>query len=89
MYVKEGVALMQTKLTLRLDADLIAGAKTFAKRTGRSVSQIVADYFALLDTELTDWDEVVTPIVASIRGSLRDAEVDVRSVRQELLGRRR
>lgn len=79
---------MQTKLTLRLEEDLIAGAKAFAKRSGRSVSQIVAEYFALLDAELTDRDEVTTPIVASIRGSLRELEVDARTVRQELLGRR-
>jgi len=80
---------MQTKLTLRLDEDLIAGAKAFAQRSGRSVSQIVADYFALLDAELTEVDDVGTPIVGSIRGALRDAEVDARTVRQELLGRRR
>ena len=79
---------MQTKLTLRLEEDLIVGAKAFARRTGRSVSQIVAEYFALLDAELTDLDEVTTPIVASIRGSLRELEVDARAVRQELLGRR-
>ena len=79
---------MQTKLTLRLEEDLIVGAKAVAKRSGRSVSQIVADYFALLDAELTDVDEVSTPIVASIRGSLRDREAEPRTVRQELLGRR-
>lgn len=79
---------MQTKLTLRLEESVIAGAKAFAKRSGRSVSQIVADYFALLDADVTDVDEVTTPIVASIRGSLRDVEVDARAVRQELLGRR-
>ncbi len=78
---------MQTKLTLRLEESVIAGAKSFAKQSGRSVSQIVADYFALLDTELTEVDEVSTPIVASIRGSLRPAEAEARAVRQELLGR--
>ncbi len=78
---------MQTKLTLRLEESVIAGAKSFAKQSGRSVSQIVADYFALLDTEPTDVDEVTTPIVASIRGSLRQVEAEVRAVRQELLGR--
>ena len=80
---------MQTKLTLRLDEELIASAKAYAQRSGRSVSQIVADYFALLDAELTEIDDVGTPIVGSIRGALRDVEVDARAVRQELLGRRR
>ncbi len=36
---------MQTKLTLRLDADLIKSAKAHAKERGKSLSQIVADYF--------------------------------------------
>lgn len=80
---------MQTKLTLRLEADLIVGAKAFAKRTGHSLSQIVAEYFALLDAELTERDEVMTPIVASMRGSLRGVEADGGALRQDLLGRRR
>ena len=36
---------MQTKLTLRLDDWLIRKAKRFSKKTGKSVSKIVADYF--------------------------------------------
>ena len=39
---------MQTKLTLRLDDLLIEQAKTYAKRSGKSVSQLVAEYFSLL-----------------------------------------
>lgn len=40
---------MNTKLTLRLDEDLIQNAKRYAKREGRSVSELVAAYFARLD----------------------------------------
>ncbi len=36
---------MQTKLTLRLDEALIQRAKAEARRTGKSVSQLVAEYF--------------------------------------------
>jgi hypothetical protein len=36
---------MQTKLTLRLEEDLIERAKNYAKQSGKSVSQLVADYF--------------------------------------------
>ena len=39
---------MQTKLTLRLDEDLIEDAKAYAAEHGRSVSQLVADYFQAL-----------------------------------------
>jgi len=80
---------MQTKLTLRLEEDLIDGAKAFAKGSGRSVSQIVADYFALLDAEFTDEGDATTPVVESLRGALRQGEAEARALQQELPGRRR
>ena len=79
---------MQTKLTLRLDDELIERAKQYAQRTGRSVSQIVADYFALLDKEFSDGDDALTPIVSSMRGSLTEVELDAREVQREMLERR-
>ena len=79
---------MQTKLTLRLDDELIDRAKQYAQRTGRSVSQIVADYFALLDKEFREGDDVVTPIVSSMRGALTEVDVDAREVQKEILERR-
>ena len=36
---------MQTKLTLRLEDQLIEQAKSYAAHAGKSVSQIVSDYF--------------------------------------------
>ena len=36
---------MNTKLTLRLDENLIKSAKNYASSSGKSVSQLVADYF--------------------------------------------
>ena len=44
-----------TKLTLRLDSGLIEHAKSFAQDHQRSVSQLVADYFA----RLADQPEVI------------------------------
>ena len=40
---------MQTKLTLQMDDELIARAKAHAKKCGKSVSQLVADYFRILE----------------------------------------
>lgn len=40
---------MRTKLTLRLDEDLIKRAKRYSSESGKSVSQRVADYFVLID----------------------------------------
>lgn len=36
---------MRTKLTLRMDEELIADIKQIAKENGKSVSQMVTDYF--------------------------------------------
>ncbi len=67
---------MQTKLTLRLDSELIVRAKAYAEATGRSVSQLVSDYFALLagtDERLAD----ETPaLVRALHGCLSDSSFD-------------
>ena len=77
---------MQTKLTLRLDEELIERAKRYGKRNGRSVSQMVADYFALLEEELED-EGAGTPLVGSLRGALKEVELDESDVQRERLER--
>ncbi len=79
---------MQKKLTLRLDEILIQRAKSYSERTGKSVSQLVADYFALIyeesgeesgeASEKASRDQLsevpeLTPIVRSLKGSLKDS----------------
>lgn len=66
---------MQTKLTLRLDARLIQRAKRYAKRSGKSVSTVVADYFSALGTPLDD-STSLPPKVRSLLGALGSAPVD-------------
>jgi hypothetical protein len=39
-------AVMQTKLTLRLEDTLIQQAKSYAKQHDKSLSQAAADYFS-------------------------------------------
>ena len=65
---------MQTKLTLRLEEELIGVAKEFARSRGKSVSRIVADYFALLGRGRDGPD--ITPTVRSMKGSLRSANAE-------------
>ena len=60
---------MQTKLTLRLEADLIRRAKSFAEANGKSVSQLVSDYFERLSEDKTVPPK--TPLSRSLRGVLR------------------
>jgi hypothetical protein len=75
---------MPTKLTLRLDEDLIRRAKSFAKKRGKSVSQIVADYFASLDKKPHEPSVDLTPIVRSLKGTLRGMDAEVEDYRKHL-----
>ncbi len=65
-----------TKLTLRIDDELIERAKAYSKVAGKSLSQVVADYLALLPAEGRETGVRRTPIVQSLRGLLRGADVD-------------
>jgi hypothetical protein len=75
---------MNTKLTLRLEENLIRAAKRHAGTLGKSVSQMVADYFYLLDTHSMDKKQPLTPIVASLRGSLKGSGVDEKTDKKYL-----
>jgi hypothetical protein len=67
---------MQTKLTLRLDSELIERAKAYASSTGRSVSQLVSDYFAVLGTDESAVEDEVPAIVQALHGCLAGASLD-------------
>jgi len=73
---------MNTKLTLRLDDKLIASAKPHSAESGKSVSQLVADFFALIDAQDRDVD--ITPRVRSLRGVLAGSGVDESDYRRHL-----
>jgi hypothetical protein len=75
---------MQTKLTLRLDEDLIRRAKSVAKKRSKSVSQLVADYFASLDKKPKQSADDLSPIVRSLKGVLRGTDVDIEDYRGHL-----
>ncbi|MEW6380438.1 MAG: DUF6364 family protein [bacterium] len=67
---------MQKKLTLRLDEPLIQRARFSAEKVGKSVPQLVADYFALLDKDSPVEESQLTPLVRSLQGALKGAQVD-------------
>jgi len=75
---------VNTKLTLRLDQGLVRRAKAHSKRTGKSVSQIVADYFSLLETSVENEDLSITPLVRSLKGALRGGRFDQKDYRRHL-----
>ena len=75
---------MNTKLTLRLDDELIASAKRHSAKVGKSVSRLVADYFALIDADYALRASDLTPRVRSLLGSLANASVDEADYRAHL-----
>jgi len=75
---------MQTKLTLRLEDQLIEQAKSYAAQAGKSVSQIVAEYFKLLTTQKVKTNVPSTPITQSLRGLLRESKLDENDYRAYL-----
>lgn len=67
---------MNTKLTLRLDDNLIQSAKIYSAKTGQSISKIVSNYFALINVTLHEKPQPVSKITMSLRGCLKnDGEV--------------
>lgn len=78
---------MQTKLTLRLESSLIEGAKYYAEQVGKSVSQMVADYFSILILKtrppaLTQQD--LPPVTLKLKGLLRHKKIDPKDYRRHL-----
>ncbi len=67
---------MQTKLTLRLEKQLVELAKAYASSQGKSVSKMVADYFILLNKSQDTQNDEFTPIAQSLKGSLGKIQVD-------------
>lgn len=77
---------MKTKLTLRLDDDVIARAKAYAAQRGTSVSGLVEDYFRFVAEPVQggdgtdapaelDWRDSLPPITRSLVGIAEGVEV--------------
>ena len=69
---------MSTKLTLTVDKRVIEEAKKYAKKQGRSLSNLIEDYLKLLiEPQSPANDEFeYTPIVRSLKGSVKVGEED-------------
>lgn len=73
---------MNTKLTLRLDDRLISSAKRHSAESGRSISQLVADFFTLIEIEAGEVE--ATPRVRSLRGVLAGSSLDSSDYKRHL-----
>ena len=75
---------MNTKLTLRLEEELIRSAKNHANIIGKSVSQLVADYFYVLEKKSLKKTTQLSPIVKSLKGSLKNTDIDEKDYKSYL-----
>ena len=83
---------MQTKLTLRMEDELIARAKAWAARRGVSLSQVVASVMAQMASEaspaaLAPWTEKLVGLAAPSKGR-PDDDARVRRAHLDHVARR-
>jgi hypothetical protein len=78
---------MQTKLTLRLEDELIDKAKTIARKRGRSLSKLVAEYFNYITSKELKSESDLPPVVKSLYGSLANSDVKESDYKKYLQGK--
>lgn len=62
---------MNTKLTLTMDDNVIRRAKQYARSKGRSLSDLVENYLNAITSDTAPEEEVISPIVKSLKGSFK------------------
>ena len=67
---------MKKKLTLELDEELVKSALNYAEARGKSLSQVVADYFYMLDQKIMKKSVPLTSVVKTLKGSLKNSGID-------------
>ncbi|ELR72637.1 hypothetical protein C900_01016 [Fulvivirga imtechensis AK7] len=78
---------MNTKLTLTLEKEVIEKAKKYAAEKGRSLSELVENYFQFL-TETPEQEKEIklSPKVSKLRGVLKvNSDFDYKKVLEEEL----
>lgn len=61
---------MSTKLTLTVEKNVIKRAKSYAKHTGRSLSELIENYLETLTEEHKDEQEI-SPKLKKLAGSIK------------------
>ena len=80
--------VMKTKLTLRMDDELVRQAKAEAARRGKSVSQMVGEFIDSLSAAHRDaarGAEELPPVTASLVGVLKGHDVSQADYKKHLL----
>ncbi len=66
---------METKLTLKLDQDVIQSAKAFAEKNKKSLSRMVEDYFRKLTSE-NEPSRKFSPLVEELSGIITEKDLE-------------
>jgi len=66
---------MQTKLTLRMDSEIIEKIKILSEELNTSLSKMVSDYFSAL-LKINNLPEPCSPLLDEIMGVLIDNQLD-------------
>jgi hypothetical protein len=70
--------VMNTKLTLTIEQEIIKRAKAYAKDKNRSLSDIIENYLKMLTKEeQKERPKQLTPIVKSLKGSFKMPKKDM------------
>ena len=75
---------MNKKLTLRIDDVLINTVKVEADSRGKSVSQMISDFIAILGAKRTKKAEF-PPVTSSLIGILQEQNIDESEYKKHLL----
>lgn len=67
---------METEITLQLDKKLVEKAKIISKLKGITISKLISDYLKMLDVHPLEKDLKLSPMVKSLKGSLKGANLD-------------
>jgi hypothetical protein len=78
---------MLADLTLKIDRELIERAEAFSRKTGRSVSDLIAEYLQKLPE--SSREPAPASIVSSLRGVLRESGLTEEDYRRHLEERHR
>ena len=74
---------MNTKLTLRIDEAVVRKAKMEAKRRGKSVSRMVAEFIESIGSR-PESEKLLPPTTASLVGILKGQEISENDYKEHL-----
>jgi hypothetical protein len=80
---------MKTKLTLRMEEALVEQAKTEARKRGKSVSGMVAEYFRSLKAHPQSPAQPLPPLTDSLAGVAKDQVLSIEDYKTHLRDKHR